>query len=94
MPRRRTTGSFEATQFRKLQLIVETRYPAARPLRLAIYGRGRNRTLALYRRTHDAKWGLLTKTHYSKATAEQAAEAIARSMTLDGELPPGMRGPN
>ncbi len=90
---RQTMCDFRATQFRKLQLIVATSDSAARPLRLAIYGRGRNRTLALYRQTRS-DWDLLTKTHYSKTTADEAANAVARAMTLDGELPIGMREPS
>lgn len=77
---------FQATQFRKLQAIVDTN----RFMLLVIYGRGRHRTLAIHWRGR----GYVAKAHYSKATADEAAEAVARQLTLDGELPIGMRGPS
>lgn len=69
------------SQFRKLQHISRVQ-PG---LELVIYGRGRHRTLAAY-------WvgRRLAKVHYSEATKDAAADALARQLTLDGELPKAM----
>lgn len=76
---------FTATQYRRLQLIVETRPGWS----LDVYGRGRHRTLAL----RAADGAVLAKAHFSIQTADEAAERVAKALTLDGELPIGMRAP-
>lgn len=67
----------------RLKAIVD----ATDGMSLRLYGRGRHRTLELSRGSTSVK------THFRREEAGQAAEELARFMTLDCSLPLPMQAP-
>jgi hypothetical protein len=73
--------------YKNLCAILETTTQRKTPLEPAILGKGRELYLAVVQR-EDQK--ILASVPFEPGQEDEAAEDVARMLTLDGGLPPGM----